>query len=267
MRSLCFFFFLVIPLEVEAAGHFGMFFSPPNPILLGHKAANQTTSYTQNGDFIPSLSGLYQITVVGGGGGAGGIWTDTKWPGAAGGGGAGATAYYFAPLTSGVSYSIVVGAGGSGSCNGAYFNTDGGVSSFLNADQQITVTAGGGKKGSSYSEYTGNSGGLAGVTAQATYTGPAGAGEKGQDYNNGEGIVGGKGGDSSQGVGGSAGTGDYWTSEANADTPGNGKPLATAYGAGGGGGGARGDGLPLGTYVATCGGAGMQGVVIIKSLF
>ncbi|KKS58205.1 MAG: PE-PGRS family protein [Candidatus Nomurabacteria bacterium GW2011_GWA2_42_41] len=130
---------------------------PPAPIL-----ANSQT-FASNGTFtVPA--GVTSITVeVWGGGGAGGpggasqnytgYWTYT----AGGGGGSGGYAKSMFTVTPGATYSIVVGAGGSGTQTGFYVN---GGQSGRNNEQGVSGASSSFGSGGTYASATGGTGGV-----------------------------------------------------------------------------------------------------------
>ena len=94
-----------------------------------------------SGNFIPPVSGSYDVWVVGGGGGGGGTSGASGFC-AAGSGGGGGYAKKCVWLVAGTAYPYVVGPGGAGS----YDNGSGGGNSTFN-DGVETITGGGGAPG------------------------------------------------------------------------------------------------------------------------
>jgi Bacterial Ig domain len=165
-------------------------------------------------------SGVFEYLVVAGGGGGG-----TDGNGGGGGGGGGGVIYSMAPLTSGTSYAVTVGAGGVAETNGG------------NSVLATLATAAGGGKGArgNGTGWSGNggSGGGGGGNAFGNGTGTIGQGTDGASGFAGFNTIargGGGGGATSPGVSGqiSGAGGTGYTSSLSG--------LSTVYGSGGGGG-------------------------------
>ena len=209
---------------------------------------------TFNVDYLVVAGGASGANQHGGGGGAGGLRTSY---GSTSGGGANAEPTL--SLTTGTSYSLTVGDGGTGvTWVGANLAGNNGYDSVFN---NITSIGGGG--GSSYATQTipssGGSGGGGGSQAVGTQTGASG--EPGQGYAGGSGFTGGTpypggGGGGAGGLGGNATTGvggnggDGLQNDITVTTTGTGP-----YYAGGGGSATYGSGTP-GTGGSGIGGAG-----------
>ena len=209
---------------------------------------------TFNVDYLVVAGGAGGANQHGGGGGAGGLRTSY---GSTSGGGANAEPTL--SLTTGTSYSLTVGDGGTGvTWVGANLAGNNGYDSVFN---NITSIGGGG--GSSYATQTipssGGSGGGGGSQAVGAQTGASG--EPGQGYAGGSGFTGGTpypggGGGGAGGLGGNATTGvggnggDGLQNDITVTTTGTGP-----YYAGGGGSATYGSGTP-GTGGSGIGGAG-----------
>jgi hypothetical protein len=209
---------------------------------------------TFNVDYLVVAGGASGANQHGGGGGAGGLRTSY---GSTSGGGANAEPTL--SLTTGTSYSLTVGDGGTGvTWVGANLAGNNGYDSVFN---NITSIGGGG--GSSYATQTipssGGSGGGGGSQAVGAQTGASG--EPGQGYAGGSGFTGGTpypggGGGGAGGLGGNATTGvggnggDGLQNDITVTTTGTGP-----YYAGGGGSATYGSGTP-GTGGSGIGGAG-----------
>lgn len=205
------------------------------------------TSFTSSGTFSwVAPTGVYAVSVVAvGGGGAGGTNYLSQTP-ISGGGGGGLGYYNNYTVTPGSSYTVVVGAGGSGSANPV---TAGGQSYFVNA---CTVRGSGGGRGptggggGSYAGTGGGSGGTGGTGSGSSYSG-GGGGAGGYAGN------GGTGGSNGAGLSGSGGAGG-----------GGGSRCGGCFGSAGGGGvGLNGQGCSgsggVGGASAAGGGAGSGG--------
>jgi hypothetical protein len=236
-------------------------------------------SYGINGFYLPftnqSVSASYLVVAGGGGGG-----TDY-----AGGGGAGGLLNSTTTLSSNLSYTVTVGAGGAAV-------TQGNSSVF----SSFTATGGGKGGGNNGAGASGGSGGSGGGAAGSNAGGAAGAGTSGQGFAGGTsaavGTAGGGGGGGASAVGsigisnaggaGGAGTSSSISGSSVAYAGGGGgggyTPAGTSAGAGGtGGGGAgaasgggtagtanRGGGGGGGAGAGGAGGAGGSGVVIVS---
>lgn len=84
---------------------------------------NKKETFTSSGTFVAPVTGTYRITLQGGGGGGSGAGDDGTARRGGGGGGQGGYLEFYAALTSGQSYSYIIGAGGAGSASDS--NTDG----------------------------------------------------------------------------------------------------------------------------------------------
>lgn len=217
--------------------------------------------FTSNGTWTcpEGVTVIYIYACAGGGGGGGGGSAGSVTTVAGGGGGGGAGAFVLAQpvnVTPGVTYTIVIGAGGAagagGSSSGSTGNPggSGGTTSFINNGTNILALPGGaGAAGGGYSSdlsVAGGSGGLPG----------GGTGNDGQTTSSsrGAGGAGGMGAGGPFGIGGGAGR-----SSTDASSNGGWGTAANGYGCGGGGGGGRyalaGSGAP--------GGAGTPGFLLI----
>jgi Concanavalin A-like lectin/glucanases superfamily len=178
----------------------------------------------------------------GGGGGAGNSETDAD---AGTGGGGGEYASQTVAVTPGATYTVVVGAGGSGGAAGTNPGTAGGSSSFTAGS--VTVTAYGGGGGSASSN-TGGSGGTGSTNAVCYNGGAGGIGGTGEIYRGG-------------GGGGSGGTASAGNAGAAGNTSGYGGAAVNGGGAGGNGGnaGSSTDGNYPGAAGAAPGGGGGGG--------
>lgn len=244
---------------------------------------NRIHTYTVVGSttFTCTSSGYVQLLVVAGGGGGGANAGSYK---AGGGGGAGeyyySSAYFITPGT----YTVTVGAGGTGGITPSGDGGDGGVSVF----GSISANGGGGGSGGSGSNpgRPGGSGGGAGCNGSVTLLGGAsvttagGLGNKGGDDTSGSNYGGGGGGGSGsvggdayatgiQKPGGGIGTESYISGSAVTYASGGaGGTLNGTYtpSAGTNGLGDGGDGAPSGGTVGTLlqnGAVGGSGIVII----
>ncbi|SMB46910.1 Phage protein [Serratia proteamaculans] len=199
--------------------------------LLGQKV------FINNGVYIPDpLAKKVRITMVGGGGGAGGCQafsSNETYFGA--GGGAGATVISMFTLTGAANYPVVIGSGGTGG-TAASNGSNGGTTSFS------TVLAAPGGNGGGKSGVSNTNGGAGGVATTGDIRLIGGYGSDGQS---GLIAVSGQGGASYFGGGGRAGGGGGISGEA----PGS------------GGGGAYDGGY---SGIAMKGGNGASGIVIIE---
>ena len=178
--------------------------------------------------------GYADIFLVGGGGGAGGIYDtwNTSWAGSGGGGGGYTLTQNRVLLSPGTTYSIVVGAGGTGSNTSNTAGTDGGATSAFG----YSVAGGKGTiytTGSSFGR--GGAGGSGGGCGNGYYS-ISGGGDGGSD--GGDGGTGGAAGAAGQGI----------------TTREFGESTGTLYAGGGGGGGSGAGGA---------GGGGAAGIASI----
>lgn len=99
-----------------------------------------------SGNFVAPRTGVYRITLKGGGGGGAGAQTASFVSG--GGGGEGAAVCFYTSLTRGVAYPYVIGAGGSAGADVSSGNSEaggeGGTSSITINDVTTSVRGGGG---------------------------------------------------------------------------------------------------------------------------
>ena len=209
-----------------------------------------------SGGFMPTAAIDVEYLIVGGGGGAG-----RQLAGGGGAGGyrtnVGGTAV---SLTSGVNYTVTVGAAGAGSSNVSSTTATNGGNSSLSGSGLTTITASGGGAGSSLNA-AGESGGSGGGAAIYSQTG--GSGNSG-GYTPVEGYAGGNSSDAASGGGGGGGGASEVGSNAVGPSGGDGGDgiansitgASVTY-AGGGGGGARTDGSHSG--VGGSGGSGGGG--------
>lgn len=195
--------------------------------------AGQQVYTSGSGNFTPTFTGSYLITLVGGGGGGAGGSSSSFYYGGGGGGG-GALLQKTVTLTASTNYAYSVGTAGSGGGAGAN-GTAGGSTTFTVGG--TTYTAGGGGGGYTPLTYTGGTAGTAtggdvnrtggtGATGTTTYGagGGSGAGTS-ANGNNGSGTTGG------------AAVSSYGGKGGNGTTSKNGSGSAgEAYGGGGGGG-------------------------------
>ena len=143
-------------------------------------------TFTTSGSFQMLASGTVQMLLVGGGGGGG-----CGYEG--GGGGAGGLIYQSSYTISPGTYTVTIGAGGSGGV-GVYPPSSGGSTSFGSLLSVYGGGAGGSEQnslGAPYSSYTASSGGSGGGGSWPTLT--AGAGIIGQGYSGGTGSGGSQG--------------------------------------------------------------------------
>ena len=227
----------------------------------------------------PAGYSVSYLVVAGGGGGGGNQ---------GGGGGAGGLLASSATLSSGVSYSITVGAGGAGdSSAGAAGGTNGTNSVFTG----IATATGGGGGGSGATNRNGFAGGSGGGGSGPTFVGGSGTSGQGTTGGNGAAASTGGGGGASiagvtgtaSGAGGAGGAGTASSISGSSVTyaggggGGSGGAGAGAGGAGGGGAGAgssggagtaatvnTGGGGGGGAFTNGIGGAGGSGIVIIS---
>jgi hypothetical protein len=201
-------------------------------------------------------------------GGASGAATGASSAGSSGGGGAGGLLTSTTTLSSGIAYTITVGAGGAAISSSADVKGNSGSNSSI-ASLAIAIGGGAGGAGGSFSPSSGGSGGGAGTTLTG------GAGTTGQGYSGGNGATngsGGGGGASASGTSASGNTGG--AGGAGASNSISGSPVtyaggggagasntASAGSGGAGGGGAGGANLGNGTNgtANTGGGGGASG--------
>jgi hypothetical protein len=122
--------------------------------ITGSNLVHHRDVITTSGTYTAPVTGLYKITVKGGGGGGSGAWAiaqNTKRTGT--GGGEGGTTIGYEKMTAGQTASVVIGAGGSGGAVGAVGTTGGNSQVDVNG---ITLSATGGHNGG---EAIGGSGG------------------------------------------------------------------------------------------------------------
>ena len=251
-----------------------------------HSGGYTIHNFTSNGTFNPGHEREVEYLIVAGGGGGGYNYDGSSTAG--GGGGAGGIISNSDTVSG--DKSVVVGAGGTGSCTNNVNGTNGNNSSF-NGE---TATGGGG--GATYigGSGTGRAGGNGGSGGGGSYGGAGGTGVAGQGYAGGAGSTGtgqpggGGGGASEVGTAGASGAhgGDGVTSSISGSSVtyggggGGGIGTGTAGNGGAGGGGAGGsgstpggdgtDGLGggggAGGAVGVGGGDGGDGVVIVRYL-
>jgi microcystin-dependent protein len=174
--------------------------------ITGSNMAYHKDVITTSGTYTAPVTGLYKITVKGGGGGGqGGRISGNNWTGS--GGGEGGTTVGWEHLSVGDPVSVIVGAGGTGGTAGNNNATSGGNSSVTVND--TTYTGGGGSVGT----YSGGAGGQGGA---GTIIGAPGESSRGVSSS-------GQGGSSGGGNGGAAGVA-------------SGTPLTATDGGGGAGG-------------------------------
>lgn len=106
-------------------------------------AFNKKVRLTTSGTYTAPVTGVYRITLVGGGGGGGAAKQSVC---SGGGGQAGAHNEFYSKLTAGVSYSYIIGAGGTGATYGNDDSTAGGSTSLTIGG--TTYTAPNGMRGS-----------------------------------------------------------------------------------------------------------------------
>lgn len=228
---------------VPPTGQTGVSFTESGNVLTVADTTGYYDGMAVNIDTLP-LAPNAQVLVVGGGGG-GGTW-DNSGNTAGGGGGGGAVVFNSAvPLSIGT-YTVVVGAGGSGilPSTGAAAGSNGSQSSF--GDITADGGGGGGSSGGNVSQpnIDGKSGASGGGGAGNGDTSPSGAG--------------GLGGAATNGHAGAAGLGNF-SSTLAAGGGGGGAGTAGAQGTLGGAGGAGGNGASItiaGNITATYGGGG-----------
>ena len=249
------------------------------------------------------FNGTVDYLVIAGGGGGGGSTTASSY-GGAGGGAGGYRASYNSEAsggggssetaethTTGVTYTITVGAGGTGTAVGADNPDDAEDSSFIGTGISITSAGGGGgasRGGSHHNGYNGGSGGGAGEpgnagsgTSNQGYAGGEEGGNRGMPGGGGAGAVGA---DSSGTVGGAGGVGVASTISGSSVTrAAGGGGSGDTIGAGGTGGGGAGGKCNVAAVVGTANtgsggggagqadtcsniiaGAGGAGVVIVR---
>ena len=207
---------------------------------------NANNSWNQFGNvFITNYTVGYRVLAGGGGGGAV----------AGGGGGAGGWLAGGTPFVPGVTYTIVVGAGGAGHTT-PYTNPIQGGNGSDSTITSIGLDAIGGGGGGGYNSNNGSSGGSGGGGAQ--FTGSGGAGTSGQGYAGGNAVYGNLSGSGGGGAGGAGGAVNGGVGQADSITG-----TSIYYGGGGGGGGDTGGGTGGlgggGTGGAGGGGTGMDG--------
>lgn len=224
---------------------------------------NQTASRSFSINIVSITNAIDYIVVAGGG--AGGSWYN-----AGGGGAGGALAANSVSITGGTTYTVTIGAGGTGSNNSGVVGPVGSNSS-ISGTGFTTVTAirggGGGSSGPGGATNGGSGGGNSGyitnVAGKGVYTGSSYLSQTRQGYDGGFGGTYGGGGGGGAGAagtngqsttGGNGGVGIQWNDgnyyggggggSAYSDTAGN------IPGNGGNGGGGRGSSYPLGAYVS-----------------
>ena len=202
-------------------------------------ASPLSESFTTTGSFtftVPAGITSISAVAVGSGGGASGSSGTSAYSGAGGGGGA--LAYGTLTVTPGETFSVVVGAGGSGGVSGPNHNGSAGNQSYLqrNSNSSYLVRATGGAGG-----VYGNSSLAAGGTVLNGTGGNGGTG--GQSRNN-------------DGGGGGGGAGGYSGNGGNGGSSNTGTGTDGAGGAGGGGGGQQNGG----TQNNAGGGVGILGI-------
>ena len=262
--------------------------------VISHTPGYVVHTFFSSGTFTPttSLTNVEYVVVAGGGGGGG----DAGGGAGAGGyrssvtgesSGGGASAESKLSLTSGVGYTVTVGAGGAGGLSGNAGTT--GSASVFSATS--TVGGGGGGRGTGDAAKVGGSGGggsnrgvpsttVSGATPTANegFSGGSAIGNgSGQQTGGGGGGAGAQGGDSSVGVAGSGGNGVAsaitGSSTYRAGGGGGGSLFQTTHGTGGLGGGGNGPGGVgtiatggggAGNTLDSNGGAGGSGIVIVR---
>lgn len=190
--------------------------------------------FTASGTFTPTLSGVYEFTITGAGGGGatsgGGVGQ-----GGAGGGGAGATTIYYTTLVASTGYAVTVGTAGTA-------GNSGGASTVVVG--ATTATGGGGAGG-----VVGSAGGQGGISGDG---GTASSGTI--NSNGGDGSPGSSG--DGVGIGGTGGNGgaSFWGGGGKGGAVDNGG-AGKAWGSGGGG--------AFGASIGT-GGTGKGGIVTVR---
>ncbi len=213
---------------------------------LGTVLSDGSLLITKSGTFTVPATGVYSVSVVGGGGNGGSVTfqaqagSNTGMPNYGGGGGGGAGLYTTANLSlaKGAKIQATVGAAG-------------GTTTF----STVTGVGGGGGGNGSYTSYSISGTGVGG--ALGTSYGYGGSkGGSGTEHS----CIGGSGASSNFPVlGGTAKAGGMWNA---GDYRASGGSAGSGYGAGGGGGGG---GYPLGTMNGSVasGGAGSQGAILV----
>ena len=197
--------------------------------------------FTNDGTFVPSVTGDIEVLVIAGGGGGGA----SSGNGCGGGGGAGGVIHIENyKVIAGKSYPVVIGAGGAGAVSTNDGSTRGANGSNSSFGELIAVGGGGGVNGDSRPGYPGGSGGGGSgsfgegggrVVGQGHRGGTGNAGDQPSGGGGGAGTPGGNGMDSdtnSQNISGNGGSGIYLPQFANYGVAG--------WFAGGGGGGSNG---------------------------
>jgi len=240
-------------------------------IIVGNRISNITNSTTVKTDYsgyvvhtfstpgattfsVTGSGTVIDVLVVGGGGG-GGLNPRTNW---AGGGGAGATLYSKnIPLVAGVSYPIIIGAGGLGPFSGA-------ATTFTYNGGSITAQGGGfgspgpGNSGGPSPQASGGAGNPAGTGANVIGLGFPGQVAGGPGNPGGGGGAGSAGGSFLQGVGGQGvpytitGSPIFYSGGGSGGQPLHPTSFPTMFGLGGS------------TATSTPGAAGNPGCVIIR---
>ena len=108
------------------------------PLAVGY---NHKETFTSSGTFTAPITGLYKITLQGGGGGGCGSYVYRNIRFGGGGGGQGGYLECYEHLTKNTSHSFVVGAGGSGSAGSndvaSYGTTGGATSIYINGNSYV----------------------------------------------------------------------------------------------------------------------------------
>jgi hypothetical protein len=238
-------------------------FGEDSPKAVGGAVTSDSNYYyhtfTNSGNFVPTVNLTADYLVVAGGGGGGGRPING---GGTGGGGAGGYRYLTdGSFTSATTYTVIVGAGGVGGAGSGENNGVKGSNSQISGSGFTTRTSTGGGFGPGYG-FAAGTGGSGGGGAQS------GAGVNGAAGNEGgfspvEGFAGGNGLETSTGAGGGGGGAGGAGSNSNSDNGGNGGVgVQTSIGgtslfyAGGGGGGGASNGT---TKLGGTGGSGVGG--------
>lgn len=119
------------------------------PLVVGY---NHRETFTSSGTFVAPITGLYRITLQGGGGGGGDSGDSSYGSRGGGGGGQGGHGEFYEKLIAGESYSYTIGAGGNTSSTG-------GTSSITLNGNEYTAVGGGPGISSNGTQYASAGGG------------------------------------------------------------------------------------------------------------
>jgi hypothetical protein len=142
------------------------------PLVVGYNAKQ---TFTSSGSFTASITGLYKVTLQGGGGGGAGSGFNSVTIVGGGGGGQGGHYEFYESLIAGTSYSFTIGAGG----NAGAAATDGGNGGATNITINSNVYVAGGGYGGGSNANIGGAGEGGAVTVNNTIITRGAAGSSG----------------------------------------------------------------------------------------